>query len=459
MRYLIVLSIIGFTFAQVPTLDNLFGPFDSKPYLTTTASPTNSLYINWNTDTEESTIVAYGTVASLGDTVRIPGVRNYHHVMLTDLLPATEYFYRVVPWGDVKQFMTFPIQAETLSFVAFGDTRSDSAAHQSVVDRMAAYDFDLMIHSGDHVNNGGSTSDWRIFFNVEDTVLQNHHFLPAIGNHESPYWPYDTLFALPDSEDYYSVNFGNTHYVILNTEIDLYGAQRDWLIDDLEMASSDTSIDWIFANLHRPPYSSSNHGSQLDVRNAWCSLFETYDVDIVFPGHDHCYERTVPINGVVYIVTGGGGAPLYDVDSSTWTACSEKTYHFCLIDITAKKLFLRAIKPDGTVFDTLVIDKTIGIEEAPSFRNDGFSLLPNPFVHNLTISYALPVNQKVHLRICDSVGRCIKTLVNRMQSPGTYTLTWAGIGETGDALKAGTYFVILERGTEILRRKIVKIDK
>ena len=459
MRYLIFLAVIGCTFAQIPSLANLFGPFDSKPYLTTTESPTNSLYINWNTETEESTIVAYDTTALLGDTVRISGVLNYHHVMLTDLLPATEYFYRVVPWGDVKQFTTFPTQTETFSYVVFGDTRTDSVAHQSVVDRMAAYEFQLVMHSGDLVSNGGSTSDWRTFFNVEDTMLQNHHFLPAIGNHESPFWPYDTLFTLPDSEDYYAVNFGNSHFVILNTEMDLYGAQRDWLIDDLFTASSDPSIDWIFVNLHRPPYSSGNHGSQLDVRNAWCPLFETYGVDIVFAGHDHSYERTIPINGVIYIVTGGGGAPLYDVDSSTWTAYSEKTRHFCLIDITANKLLLRAIKPDGTVFDTLVIDEPIRIEEATSFRHDGFTIAPNPFVHNLTISYAISVNQNIHLRICDSVGRCVKTLVHGQQPPGNYTLTWAGTDESGDVLKAGTYYVVLEHGTEILRRKIVKIDK
>ncbi len=457
MKYLIIFVFATFTFAQAPMLDYLLEPFDSKPYLTPTASPTNSIYINWNTETEESTIVAYGITTSVEDTVRIAGVRNYHHVMLTDLLPATEYFYRVVPWGDIKQFKTFPTYTDTLSFTAFGDTRSDSVAHQSVINRMAAYDFDLMMHSGDLVNNGNNTSDWRIFFNVEDTLLQNNHFFPTIGNHESPYWPYDTLFALPDPEDYYSVNFGNTHFIMLNTQIDLYGAQRDWLINDLTTASSDTLIDWIFVDLHRPPYSSGNHGSQMDVRNAWCPLFETYGVDIVFGGHDHNYERTVPINGVVYIVTGGGGAPLYDVDSSSWTAYSEKTYHFCLINITDAKLLLKAIKPDGTIFDTLVIE--LGIQEKYTFRNDGLSILPNPFVHNLMIKYAIPVSQKVHLRICDSVGRCIKTLVNRIQQPGTYTLSWSGVNESGDDIEAGIYFVIFEHNSRTIKRKIVKIDK
>jgi hypothetical protein len=459
MRYLLVVVIASITFAQVPTLDNLFSTFDSSPYLTPTDSPTNSIYINWNTEAAESTIVAYGTNASLEDTVRVSGIRNYHHVMLTDLLPETEYLYQIVPGGNIERFASFPTHAETLSFIAFGDTRSDSSAHHSVIHRMTAYDFNLVVHSGDLVNNGNTTSDWRIFFHVEDTVLQNYHFAPTIGNHESPYWPYDTLFALPDSEDYYAVDFGNSHFVQLNTEMDLYGAQRDWLIDDLSAASTDTLIDWIFVAFHRPPYSSGSHGSQMDVRNAWCPLFETYGVDIVFTGHDHHYERTVPINGVVYIVTGGGGAPLRDVDSSSWTAYSEKTYHFCLTDITERKLFLKAIKPDGTVFDTLVIDKTIGIEETATSYSDNLSLTPNPFVHKLTISYAVPAQQHVSLKICDSVGRCLKTLVNGTQSSGVYTLSWGGIDEFGGALAAGTYFLIFEHGTEILRHKIVKIDR
>ncbi len=459
MRYLIVVLLISTVFAQIPMFGSRFSTFDSKPYLTPTESPVNSIYINWNTEAEESTIVAYGTNASLEDTVRISGIRNYHHVMLTDLLPETEYLYQIVPGGDIEQFTSFPTHAETLSFVAFGDTRSDSSAHHSVIHRMSDYDFNLVVHSGDLVNDGNSTNDWRTFFNIEDTVIKNHHFVPAIGNHESPFWPYDTLFALPDSEDYYAVDFGNSHFVELNTEIDLYGAQRDWLINDLSTASTDTSIDWIFVTLHRPPYSSGNHGSQMDVRDAWCSLFETYGVDIVFAGHDHNYERTVPINGVIYIVTGGGGAPLRDVDSSSWTAYSEKTYHFCLTDITQRKLFLKAIKPDGTVFDTLVIEKIIGIEETTTVHRDNLLLTPNPFAHKLTISYTIPVQQHVSLKICDSVGRCLKTLVNGTQSSGVYTLSWAGIDAYGEALAAGTYFLTFEHGGEILRRKIVKIDK
>jgi hypothetical protein len=334
-----------------------FKTFDSKPYLTPTKSPTNSININWNTRSLKSTIVAYGLTPSLKDTAILKGLSCYHHLRLTNLLPKNMYYYRILPNGGLKRFKTFPVYADSFTFIAFGDTRSDSVTHQSIINRMANYEFDFLLHTGDFIIRGDDFSAWSTFFNIEDTILQEKQFLPAIGNHEYPYWIYDTLFALPDAEYFYSVNYGNAHFIMLDTQMELYGAQRNWLRNDLITTANDTLIDWIFVNLHRPPYSSGSHGSQMDVREAFCPLFEQYGVDIVFCGHDHDYERTREINGVTYIVTGGGGAPLYDIDSSPWTVASEKTYHFCLIELKGKKLFLKAIKPEGVVFDTLRLDK------------------------------------------------------------------------------------------------------
>jgi len=66
------------------------------------------------------------------------------------------------------------------------------------------------------------------------------------------------------------------------------------------------------------------------VQDALVPLFEQYGVDMVFNGHDHHYERTCPIRagqcssaqegGVVYYVTGGGGAPLYKTGARAATA-------------------------------------------------------------------------------------------------------------------------------------------
>jgi predicted phosphodiesterase len=334
-----------------------FEPFDSKPYLTPTASPTSSICINWNTVERESTIVVFGLTMALVDTVRHEGVRYHHHVCLEGLEAGAQYFYRVLPDRDIKKFTTVPEYADSFSFVIFGDTRGDSIVHQSVIDRIAAYGIDFLVHTGDLVLEGDDTDNWRTFFNVEDTILQHTLFVPALGNHEKPYWPYDTLFALPDSEYFYSFRYGNAMFIILDTDGDVEGLQKEWLAGRLASARSDKTIDWLFVVFHRPAYSAGRYGDRMRIRDAWSLLFEEYGVDIAFAGHDHNYQRTEEINGVIYVISGGGSAILYDVEDRDWLACGEPVYHFCLIQIDGRRMTLRAIKPDGAVFDTLVIEK------------------------------------------------------------------------------------------------------
>jgi hypothetical protein len=437
-----------------------FAPFSSKPYLIITDTPDQSIYVNWNTVSQESTIVAYGTTLALEDTIRLTGEQYYHHIELTGLSPQQLYYYQVLPGGDIRHFTTFPQSAYTFNYIAFGDTRSDSVSHQSVINRMADYPFAFIMHTGDLVNDGNNEDDWTTYFNVEDTLIQDYHLLPVIGNHESPYWPYDTLFVLPDSEDYYSINYGLAHFIALNTETDLYGAQQNWLISDLQNANNDSTIHWIFVGLHRPPYSSGNHGSQMDVRNAWCSLFEQYNVDIVFCGHDHDYERTISINGVFYIVTGGGGAPLRHVGTSSWTAYSESTYHFCHVRVSGGHCKVRAIKPDGTVFDSLVISKTIGVQETGEYSDNGILIGPNPFSSEIHIRISGRTGQRVQsLEIYDATGRMVMdfpfTTDHSILPP---VIIWDGTDNAGNRLPSGAYFLHIMYSDRIRIQAIILLQ-
>ncbi len=434
-----------------------FEPFNSRSYLTPTALPYNSIYISWNTLNAESTKVAYGLTQMLGDTAGMAGMYNYHHVLLTGLKPATEYYYKILPNGCLKKFKTFPLKSDTCTFVVYGDTRSDSAAHRLVVNEMACANSDFMIHVGDYVNTGDSTDDWNMYFKVADTLLQSTMLIPAIGNHESPYWPYDTLFPLPDAEDYYSVDYGNVHTVILNTEMDLLGTQLSWLINDLQNANDNPLIDWIIVNFHRPPYSSGNHGSQLDVRDAWCSIFEKYNIDMVFSGHEHNYERTFPIHNIVYIIAGGGGAPLRDVGRNSWTAYSEKTFHFCFIQVSGLKLVMRAIKPDGTIFDSLIIEKSPDLRNRYIFTEvNDITISPNPFLNKLTISYTLYESERVGVEIYDCLGSLVRTLSHGQQQTGEHQISWDGADDFGHQTASGDYFLIFKVGGRRIKRKIIK---
>jgi 2',3'-cyclic-nucleotide 2'-phosphodiesterase (5'-nucleotidase family) len=78
------------------------------------------------------------------------------------------------------------------------------------------------------------------------------------------------------------------------------------------------------------------------------AVFEKHEVTAVFSGHDHNYQRHLK-NGVTYVVTGGGGAPLYDVDGPIpgITQKVERTEHFVSIKVEPGKVVLDAEALDG----------------------------------------------------------------------------------------------------------------
>lgn len=80
-------------------------------------------------------------------------------------------------------------------------------------------------------------------------------------------------------------------------------------------------------------------------------IFEQYDVPLVFAGHDHDYQRSTPIGGVTYIVS-GGAATLRPTGREDFTEVSTSTRHY--VDLLAEddRLTLRAIDQSGTLFDS-----------------------------------------------------------------------------------------------------------
>ena len=86
---------------------------------------------------------------------------------------------------------------------------------------------------------------------------------------------------------------------------------------------------------------------------------------MVFSGHDHAYERALPIRGVTYVVTGGGGKHLYGVRANGQTAASASAHHATLVRVSGEHLTLEAVKPDGTVLDRLDLKRLPAPEDEP----------------------------------------------------------------------------------------------
>jgi hypothetical protein len=245
-------------------------------------------------------------------------------------------------------------QGNSLTFMVLGDTRTDHIAHQSVVDKMLELGPpEFYLHTGDFVYDGSVLSQWYTFLDIEQDLMAGSTLYPSMGNHEMNHQNYFDVLDPPGR--WYSFDRGDAHFVCL--QVDGYGdytpgqPQYDWLVSDL----AGTLQPWKFVFFHIPPYSSGGHGSDLNVRQILCPLFEQYGVTIVFNGHNHGYERSVA-NDVTYIVTGGGGAPLYPkMHDNPASVYFDSVYHFVQITISGDTLYGVAIKPDGTEFDHFTI--------------------------------------------------------------------------------------------------------
>lgn len=285
----------------------------------------------------------------------------------TGLEPDRLYCYSLDQLSERAGFRTAPapfVGAST-RFVVFGDSGRAGARQDAVKEQLHTVPFDLMLHTGDVVYGDASLARYEEdFFDPYAELLKSVPVFPTSGNHEyqnARGAPYREVFALPENggaegvERWYSFDWGDVHFVALDTE-QLGDAQRAWLTRDL--ASS--PLPWKIVYLHRPPYSSGYHGSSRAVRDAFSRIFMKHGVQVVFAGHDHDYERTKVIDGVTYIVTGGGGHSTRRVGHSAFTAFSEDVLHFVYAEVQGDAMLLHAIDATGREFDSVRIPRLSG---------------------------------------------------------------------------------------------------
>ena len=320
----------------------------------------NSSVIVWETNINTTNnCVRYGNSPNCELIVYNNHSSKFHTIELFELNSSIKYYYKVISDGfesKVFSFYTMFDIEDTIKFVAYGDSRGvwDNWVNASKVsDGIEKAQPHFVLHTGDLVKNGNYFEQWVDFFRISE-FIHNSTLFPALGNHEYYSDPYFKYFLLLNKNPWFSFDNGPVHFVCLDSNIknSLRISQFFWLINDLKENEKPFTI--VF--FHHPPYSSGNHGSTIYLRIIWGRIFEHFNVDIIFNGHDHSYERG-KVKSVNYIVTGGGGAPLYDIGNKWWTIYSEKTYHYCLLTCNKNKLKCDSINLDGTVIDTFEIVK------------------------------------------------------------------------------------------------------
>jgi calcineurin-like phosphoesterase family protein len=126
-------------------------------------------------------------------------------------------------------------------------------------------------------------------------------------------------------------------------------------LEDLKVARDRGKF--IFVFFHVPPYSIGSHGSDEQVRETLCPLFVQYGVTVVFNGHDHNYYRTLR-NGVTYMVSGGGGAPLYPCNVNKGVIPGDKyqsVNHIVVCDVNGDTATITALRSNGSILDRFIV--------------------------------------------------------------------------------------------------------
>lgn len=357
--------------------------------------PRTSIAIIWHTTTSSQSRVEYRGPGDIWQEQkgRAPdpkplGPGFWHEVELTGLRPGSAYRYTVSGDGGTSRafsFTTAPDRPGRFRFDAFADQGDCQTGRDAcrVIAGIAADQPAFVLAAGDlaYGNDNGLEADDR-WFNDIMAYSREAPLMPAWGNHETdqkrdPIENFKGRFALPGSEDYYSFNYGNAHFVALPeryVDIEPNSAFAAWLTNDLETVSRDTSIRWTIAFGHRPIYTTGQrHGPELRFLENVVPLFERYGVDLYLSGHEHNYERSLPILrggqtsldrirveqgwGVTYVVTGGGGRPIYDDfgPPQPWVATRAVAHQHVRIDVTDKELVFDAVDKSGLVIDHFVL--------------------------------------------------------------------------------------------------------
>jgi len=287
--------------------------------------------LTWNADTTPQTgvvvtfetsipclgTVEYGTTAALGQAVLGQGLATLHRIPLTGLQPDTEYHYRVLDSGGhataVHTFRTAPTDPALIRFAALADMQ-DSGEGQSrwsdVVEAVAdeGGELDFLILPGD-MPFDDYPGLWWLYFDRARDLLPGVVTMPAVGNHETPGIPHDPdtssflyYFDLPYAVVggcHFRFDYGPATFLALNSEVfdELApsGLQYDWLAAELQSIYVTGDHDWIFSFFHVPPYNvGARRSEEQDDLRPLSSMFDGL-VDWVFTGHEHLYQRMIPL--------------------------------------------------------------------------------------------------------------------------------------------------------------------
>jgi hypothetical protein len=293
-----------------------------------------------------------------------------HHVLITDLEPATKYYYQCGDFykqnkSEILHFNTLPKTGDNkmITFGVLGDIGQTINSVLTVKHLLNEPDVNMILHAGDLSYADCDQELWDSYGDMIEPLASLKPWMVCPGNHEIEFNGIDYMNLFTAFESRYRMpyvrpatfgeviiksainpktgmpyctpsifqteyNFGNSffsfdsglaHIIYLNpyTNSTPTSQQFIWLQNNLDLVDRNITP-WVIVVMHCPWYSSNyNHFADqqtIQMRESMEELFYKYSVNIVFNGHVHDYERTYPvyknntdIYGTVYITIGNAG--------------------------------------------------------------------------------------------------------------------------------------------------------
>lgn len=425
----------------------------------------SGMTIRWRTDVAVVGKVNFGTALSTLDNSVSGGAATTEHILQIDgLQPATIYYYDIGTASSIllaanadMYFKTSPSPgtAQPIRVWVIGDFGNASQGQLDVLQSYLNYSgsthTDVWLWTGDNAYGDGTQQEYQTkVFDIYTAPFKKMVAWPCPGNHDygsidiSNNGPYFDIFTLPENgeaggvpsgtEGYYSYDYGNAHFISLNSEYLLWTltgntAMTNWLEDDLE----NNDKDWVIVYWHQPPYSRGSHDSddafgRMGMMRANINpILEEHGVDLVLNGHSHCYERSYmikghfgnantfnpaamildsvqpfvkytdggnPNQGTVYSVVGCSGqlSASGNLDHPAMQYCTNSYNGSMVIDIDDNTLTAKFLTAHDGIMDSFTIQKlslldTVSTAIASSPETDALRVFPNPAKDALHVQF------------------------------------------------------------------------
>ena len=352
-----------------------------------------SLSISWKGDAAGPEALQLDGVT--GEKQRFTAVRERilksdyyrYHVELSGLTQGTEYRYTIGENAFSGSFRV-PQESDVTRFLYLGDVQFQESMEEyeewgQMVRR--AYrehpELDFAVIGGDLVNSPGELSQWEAFLDACDVFAK----LPVVtvaGNHEGVHsnYTYQKLFALPDDaeedqsgEEFYSLDFGNVRMLMMDSSFlteerrqsmgkDAWAKEEQRVEAWIRSRTGSCEKPWLAAVIHHPVYGMHDGDTvSPQIRELWNPLLEEGGVRIVFSGHQHLYQRTKSIHGVVYLMGNSGQRESRFFHGNNLPEYTQQIYdrgaNYQIVEVGARRLKMTSYNQKGLVIDETVLGK------------------------------------------------------------------------------------------------------